>query len=81
VICVLGDAHLDVVVCAREPLARETDTRARTSVGAGGQAANVAAWVVALGGRPGWWRRARPTRRARSWLPNSPAVGLTLWDR
>ena len=51
VICVLGDAHLDVVVCAREPLARETDTRARTSVGAGGQAANVAAWVVALGGR------------------------------
>jgi len=51
VICVLGDANLDVVVCARDPVAWETDTPVRTSVGAGGQAANVAAWVVALGGR------------------------------
>ncbi len=50
VICVLGDANLDVVVCPCEPLAVETDTRVRTMVGAGGQAANVAAWVVALGG-------------------------------
>jgi sugar/nucleoside kinase (ribokinase family) len=50
-ICVLGDAHLDVVVSACEPLAEETDTRAHTSVGVGGQAANVAAWVVALGSR------------------------------
>jgi len=50
VICVLGDAHLDVVVSASEPVAEETDTPARTSVGVGGQAANVAAWVVALGG-------------------------------
>ncbi len=50
-ICVLGDAHLDVVVSAHGPLAEETDTPARTSVGVGGQAANVAAWVVALGGR------------------------------
>jgi sugar/nucleoside kinase (ribokinase family) len=51
VICVLGDAHLDVVVSAPGPVAEETDTPARTSVGVGGQAANVAAWVVALGGR------------------------------
>ena len=50
-ICVLGDAHLDVVVSARGPVAVETDTPARTSVGVGGQAANVAAWVAALGGR------------------------------
>ena len=50
-ICVLGDAHLDVIVSAHGPLAEETDTPARTSVGVGGQAANVAAWVVALGGR------------------------------
>ena len=50
-ICVLGDAHLDVVVCAGGPVAEETDTPARTSLGVGGQAANVAAWVVALGGR------------------------------
>jgi sugar/nucleoside kinase (ribokinase family) len=50
-ICVLGDANLDVIVRPCEPLAVETDTAVRTSVGAGGQAANVAAWIVALGGQ------------------------------
>ena len=55
-ICVLGDAHLDVVVrvlgpLTAETLTRDTDTPAVTSVGLGGQAANVAAWVAALGGR------------------------------
>ena len=49
--CVLGDAHLDVVVCPDGPVAEETDTPARTWVGAGGQAANVAAWITALGGQ------------------------------
>jgi sugar/nucleoside kinase (ribokinase family) len=51
VICVLGDAHLDVVVCPEVPIAAETDTPSRTWVGAGGQAANVAAWICALGGQ------------------------------
>src|SRR5258706_4212016 len=50
-ICVLGDAHLDVVVRMSGPLTEETDTPAATRLGAGGQAANVAAWVTALGGR------------------------------
>jgi sugar/nucleoside kinase (ribokinase family) len=50
-ICVLGDAHLDVIVSLTGPVAPETDTPAATSVGAGGQAANVAAWITALGGR------------------------------
>jgi len=50
-ICVLGDAHLDVVVRPDGPVARETDMPARTWVGAGGQAANVAAWISALGGQ------------------------------
>jgi ribokinase len=50
-ICVLGDAHLDVVVRISGPLNEETDTPATTYCGAGGQAANVAAWVTALGGR------------------------------
>ena len=49
--CTLGDAHLDVVVCPDGPVAEETDTPARTWVGAGGQAANVAAWIAALGGQ------------------------------
>lgn len=47
----LGDAHLDVVVSLLGPVAGDTDTPADTSLGLGGQAANVAAWVVALGGR------------------------------
>jgi sugar/nucleoside kinase (ribokinase family) len=50
-ICVLGDAHLDVIVSLAGPVAPEADTPASTSVGAGGQAANVAAWITALGGR------------------------------
>jgi sugar/nucleoside kinase (ribokinase family) len=55
-ICVLGDAHLDVVVrllgsLTEQALAGDTDTPAATSVGVGGQAANVAAWVAALGER------------------------------
>jgi sugar/nucleoside kinase (ribokinase family) len=50
-ICVVGDAHLDVVVRMSGPLSEETDTPAATCVGVGGQGANVAAWVTALGGR------------------------------
>ncbi len=49
-ICVLGDAHLDVVVSLTGPPAADTDTPARIRLSVGGQAANVAAWVVALGG-------------------------------
>jgi ribokinase len=51
VICTLGDLLLDVIVRLDGPIAEDTDTYGRTRVGAGGQAANVAAWVVALGGQ------------------------------
>jgi ribokinase len=51
VICALGDLLLDVIVRLEEPIAPDTDAYGRTRVGAGGQAANVAAWVAALGGR------------------------------
>lgn len=50
-ICTLGDLLLDVIVRLDGPIAEDTDTYGRTRVGAGGQAANVAAWSVALGGR------------------------------
>jgi sugar/nucleoside kinase (ribokinase family) len=50
-LCCLGDALLDVVVVTRRDLARGADTPATTMVAAGGQAANVAAWTVALGGQ------------------------------
>lgn len=50
-ICTLGDLLLDVIVRLDGPIAEDTDTYGRTRVGAGGQAANVAAWVVELRGR------------------------------
>lgn len=49
-ICTLGDLLLDVIVRLDGPIAEDTDTYGSTRVGPGGQAANVAAWVAALGG-------------------------------
>jgi sugar/nucleoside kinase (ribokinase family) len=51
VICTLGDLLLDVVVRLGAPLARGGDAPATTRLSAGGQAANVAAWVAHLGGQ------------------------------
>jgi sugar/nucleoside kinase (ribokinase family) len=52
VLCTLGDLLLDVVVTTgQDHREHGGDTPSATRVGAGGQAANVAAWVVALGGR------------------------------
>ena len=48
-ICALGDLLLDVVVRLDEPLNLGADAVARTRTGAGGQAANVAAWATELG--------------------------------
>jgi sugar/nucleoside kinase (ribokinase family) len=49
IVVTLGDLLLDVIVRLDEPLAPGSDRRAETRVGAGGQAANVAAWAAALG--------------------------------
>jgi ribokinase len=49
-IATLGDALLDVIVVLDEPLAPGGDVRAVNRAGAGGQAANVAAWAAELGG-------------------------------
>jgi ribokinase len=48
-ICALGDLLLDVIVRLDEPLSAGADAHAETRLGAGGQAANVAAWAVELG--------------------------------
>jgi sugar/nucleoside kinase (ribokinase family) len=48
-VCTLGDLTLDVVVRLAGPIAPGGDTDAEIAVGAGGQAANVAAWTSALG--------------------------------
>lgn len=49
-ICTLGDVLLDVVVRTPGALAAGADTPAQTRLATGGQAANVAAWAVELGG-------------------------------
>jgi sugar/nucleoside kinase (ribokinase family) len=49
-IVTLGDLLLDVIVRLGEPLAAGADANAETRTSAGGQAANVAAWVAELGG-------------------------------
>ncbi len=48
-ICALGDLLLDVIARLDAPLAPGDDTPAATRAGAGGQAANVAAWAAELG--------------------------------
>ena len=48
-IATFGDVLLDVVVRPAEPLAPGGDVRASNRAGAGGQAANVAAWAAELG--------------------------------
>jgi sugar/nucleoside kinase (ribokinase family) len=45
----IGDLLLDVIVRLEGPLVVGDDRMAQTSAGAGGQAANVAAWAAALG--------------------------------
>jgi sugar/nucleoside kinase (ribokinase family) len=49
IVCTLGDLMLDLIVRIERPFARGDDTFATTRAGAGGQAANVAAWAAALG--------------------------------
>lgn len=48
-IATLGDVLLDVVVLLGEPLSPGGDVRATNRAGAGGQAANVAAWAAEFG--------------------------------
>ena len=48
-VCALGDLTLDVIVRLAGPVAPGGDTDASITVGPGGQAANVAAWVAVLG--------------------------------
>jgi ribokinase len=48
-VCTIGDLTLDVVVRLSGPIAAGGDTDAEIHVAPGGQAANVAAWAVALG--------------------------------
>lgn len=48
-ICTFGDAVVDVIVALTRPLVADDDVPASATLTAGGQAANVAAWVVEMG--------------------------------
>lgn len=50
----LGDLALDVIVRLRQPLALGADAASEITLSTGGQGANVAAWLAALGGRARW---------------------------
>jgi ribokinase len=50
-IATLGDVMLDIIVDAPTGLRTDDDTEACIDIATGGQAANVAAWAVALGAR------------------------------
>lgn len=57
----LGDVMLDVLVETGSGLVADDDVPARITVSGGGQAANVACWVVARGGRATVHGPASPT--------------------
>ena len=62
-ICCLGDLVLDVIVRLEQPLAADADATSQIVLRPGGQGANVAAWVAALGGTRAVRREARRRRR------------------
>jgi sugar/nucleoside kinase (ribokinase family) len=75
----LGDVMLDVIVAADGPLVPDDDTPAQISFSAGGQAANVATWVVALGGRARVFGPRAGTGPGRLVEDALAAAGVELW--
>ena len=78
-ICTLGDLLLDVIVRAPQPLAAGADTPVETRVVSGGQAANVAAWVVALGAAGALRREAGRRRDGRAGAVAARAARASSW--
>ena len=77
-ICTLGDLLLDVIVRLDGPIAADTDTYGRTRVGPGGQAANVAAWVAALGGKARFLGKRAADPAGRILAEELAALGVEL---
>jgi ribokinase len=74
----LGDLVLDVVVRAHADVAPGADTPATVSLSAGGQGANVAAWVAALGGTARWLGKRASDRPGRLATEQLAALGVEL---
>jgi sugar/nucleoside kinase (ribokinase family) len=74
----LGDLVLDVAVRPGAPVARGADTPAHVSLSAGGQGANVAAWVAALGGRARWLGKRAADAQGRLVAEQLASLGVEL---
>lgn len=74
----LGDLVLDVVVRLGQPLALGADATSKITVTAGGQAANVAAWVAALGGSASWLGKRADDDAGRLASSRLTALGVEL---
>ena len=77
-VCSLGDLVLDVIVRLEQPLARGADATSRTTLAAGGQAANVAAWVAALGADARWLGRTAADDAGRLAVKQLGTYGVEL---
>ena len=75
----LGDVTLDVLVDAPEGIRPDDDTPAEITFAAGGQAANVATWVAALGGRARVFGPRSDTAPGRLVEEALTARGAELW--
>ncbi|MGZ4504115.1 MAG: carbohydrate kinase family protein, partial [Nocardioidaceae bacterium] len=75
----LGDVMLDVLVDAPGGLLPDDDSPARITFAAGGQAANVATWVAALGGRARVFGPRSDTGPGRLVDEALTARGVELW--
>jgi sugar/nucleoside kinase (ribokinase family) len=74
----LGDLVLDVIVRLQQPLAPDADATSRITLGAGGQAANVAGWVAAVGGRARWLGKRADDLAGRAAASQLAALGVEL---
>jgi sugar/nucleoside kinase (ribokinase family) len=77
-IVALGDLLLDVVVRLHEPLAPGADVRAATRTGAGGQAANVAAWAASLGAQASFVGKRGDDAAGRLAVAEVKALGVAV---
>lgn len=74
----LGDLVLDVVVRLHQPLARGADATSTVRLSTGGQGANVAAWVAALGGRARWLGKRADDDAGRLAAASLESLGVEL---
>jgi sugar/nucleoside kinase (ribokinase family) len=77
-VVVLGDVMADVVALASGPLARGSDTPARVRFEGGGSAANVAAWLGALGAHAAFVGRVGDDAAGREAVARLAALGVDV---